>query len=63
MEHVQGVCKIGQGEACCRYLVMVPDTGFECVKHEELANVIDAKVRQGSYHSKGDNCEGRTGYA
>ncbi len=29
--HVKDVCKIGQGNLCCRYLVVGKD-GFECVK-------------------------------
>jgi hypothetical protein len=30
-EHVKNVCKIGQGAACCRYLMAGPG-GFECAK-------------------------------
>jgi len=30
-EHVKNVCKIGQGNDCCRYLVLGAE-GFECAK-------------------------------
>lgn len=29
--HIKNVCKIGQGHACCRYLLMGPK-GWECAK-------------------------------
>lgn len=29
--HVTQVCRIGQGNACCRYLTVGPD-GWDCVK-------------------------------
>lgn len=50
-------CKIGQGAACCRYLV-VGSLGLECAKLTPLRDVLDARVGQMS--AKGDNCDGRS---
>lgn len=48
-EHVKQVCKIGQGPACCRYLLFGLD-GWECAKmnHDTgvktLRHMIDGTV-------------------
>lgn len=57
-DHVENVCKIGQGPATCRYLTMGRG-GFSCEKHSELAMTIDAKVLNGQFTARGDNCAGR----
>lgn len=57
MEYIKTVCKIGQGEYCCRYITVGKD-GFRCEKHSQLKAVIDARVEHGQYTSKGDNCQG-----
>jgi hypothetical protein len=55
---VANVCKIGQGEKCCRYLI-VGGQGFECAKVQEpMKALIDKRVAEGSFRAKGDNCEG-----
>jgi hypothetical protein len=60
LPHIKDVCKIGQRELCCRYLLMAP-TGWECGKLDPRAKmVLDAKVASGSFTSQGDNCEGKT---
>ena len=59
MNYVKDVCKIGQGNDCCRYLVMAP-TGFECAKLDlSLKLTLDQRVRIGSMNAKGDNCPGQ----
>lgn len=57
-EYVDKTCKIGQGAACCRYLVM-GHKGFECMKGvHSVALTIDQRIIAGTYHSLGDNCQG-----
>ena len=29
-DHLQNVCKLGQGNLSCRYIIMHPDDGFCC---------------------------------
>lgn len=54
-EYVNDVCKIGQREQCCRYLLFGAD-GFECGKMGPLKEVIDSKVMYMS--AQANNCEG-----
>ncbi|MGO8241293.1 hypothetical protein ACC806_34715 [Rhizobium ruizarguesonis] len=57
-DYAQAVCKIGQGAACCRYVVGGPH-GLECAKHTpELAAQINRRVAAGAFTAQGDNCEG-----
>lgn len=59
MDRLHGVCKIGQGAECCRYLVG-DGTGIHCAKLDPgLAHAIDLRVAANAYKAKGDNCEGR----
>ena len=58
-EHVKNVCKIGQGNACCRYMVLGA-MGFECVKNTDLKPYIDSRVAMETMVAQGDNCEGKT---
>lgn len=56
---VNTVCKIGQGEACCRYLTMSPN-GWSCEKLEPSARrMLDHRVMAGTMTARGDNCEGK----
>ena len=57
-EHVKTVCKIGQGNDCCRYLVM-GSPGFECVKNTSLRSTLDSRVAMNAIVAQGDNCEGQ----
>jgi hypothetical protein len=52
------VCKMGQREACCRYLSMGKD-GWSCLKHSELRSYIDMRADSKTMNARGDNCEGR----
>lgn len=57
-DHVKTVCKMGQGEKCCRYLGM-GEHGFECLKKDELHKAsIDLKWATESHVAQGDNCDG-----
>ena len=58
--HVDGVCKLGQGEACCAFLMMGPD-GFTCSKGTEVEATIRQRLQLGTMGAKGDNCEGWMG--
>ena len=54
---IKNVCKIGQGEKCCKYLVM--GKNWECMKaSKENKNVIDSNWATTPHVSQGDNCEG-----
>lgn len=55
-EYAVETCKIGQGAACCRYVVAGAQ-GLECAKLSSLRGAIDRRV--GSMVAKGDNCEGK----
>jgi hypothetical protein len=57
-EHIKNVCKIGQGNDCCRYLAVGPD-GFECLKSSDLKDHIDNRVARNDMTAQGDNCGGR----
>lgn len=59
-DHIKNVCKIGQGELTCSYLLMGAD-GYRCCKGTEIENIILQRLAAGTMKSKGDNCEGTTG--
>lgn len=56
-QHVEDVCKKGQGENACRYLRKKGD-GFACNKASRLKETIDQNVEKGKSLKKGDNCPG-----
>ena len=56
-ETLKNICKIGQGDKCCRYLACGAD-GFECLKNSSLAAVMDRRVKAGKANAQGDNCNG-----
>ena len=58
MEYITGICKIGQGAACCRYLTVGPD-GWCCEKTTSLKHILDTRALAGTMIARGDNCEGR----
>jgi hypothetical protein len=57
-EYLNEVCKIGQGHACCRYIVAGAD-GITCAKLTYLKDTIDARVAAETFTARGDNCEGQ----
>ena len=58
-DQVRNICKAGQGNICCRYLVIAA-MGFECVKNTELKAYLDARVAMETMVARGDNCDGKT---
>lgn len=56
-KHLKEVCKIGQGEATCRYIVCSVD-GFGCAKNTNIKRVLDIRVEENAMTAKGDNCPG-----
>lgn len=58
--YVEEICKIGQGKACCRYLLMVAGRGgFSCGKLDpEFKATLDARVAAKTINAQGDNCAG-----
>ena len=58
-DQIKNVCKIGQGAACCKYLV-VGANGFECMKVDRMARaMIDKNWEQIKHIAQGDNCDGK----
>ena len=58
-EHIQNVCKIGQGAECCKYL-LAGQEGFICGKITEgWKAVVDDNWAKNAHVSQGDNCEGK----
>lgn len=56
-QHIEDVCRIGQGSECCRYLVM--RERFVCAKDDlSLRGTIDARFAAGKMNAQGDNCSG-----
>ena len=58
-DHVRNVCKAGQGNACCRYLV-IGSMGFECMKNTELKPYLDSRVAMETIVARGDNCSSKS---
>ncbi|MDO8686828.1 MAG: hypothetical protein Q7K11_01300 [Candidatus Berkelbacteria bacterium] len=59
-DHINNVCKIGCGEATCKYLVV--SDGFQCAKGSRISMVWGIEFKN-DMKSKGDNCPGRMGSA
>jgi hypothetical protein len=57
-DHVKNVCKIGQKNACCRYLI-ISASGFECIKNTDMKAYIDSRVAMETMVARADNCPGK----
>jgi hypothetical protein len=55
-EYVTNVCKFGQGELCCRYLVKGSE-GWLCGKIKHKMG-LDEKWAKEKHGAQGDNCSG-----
>jgi hypothetical protein len=53
--HQVSICKLRQGEQCCRY-VFFGENGFVCIKKTPLKKGIDEQIK--FMTAKADNCEG-----
>jgi len=56
-DHLKSVCKLGEGEACCSFLMM-GGGGFECAKGTPFEKPIRDRLAEGTMNAKGDNCTG-----
>jgi hypothetical protein len=59
-ERLREICKLGQGADCCRYITAGPD-GIRCQKFTSVGRYIDARVLEGTFVARGDNCPGLEG--
>lgn len=51
------ICKLGQGEKCCPFLV-VGGKGFECCKMNYPFNTaIYDRIEKGTMNAKGEGCD------
>lgn len=58
-DYIEHVCKIGQREKCCKYLVVDPE-GFACMKANPANKaVIDKAWKENDHIAQGDNCRGQ----
>lgn len=57
-DHVNNVCKIGQGYECCRYLTFSGKYGFQCEKESSLKEILDDRAKSETMIARGDNCVG-----
>ncbi len=55
-EHIVKVCKEGQKEKTCRYLVV--GDKYCCEKFGRLKDLLDENVKENKMKNKGDNCGG-----
>jgi len=52
-EEAKDICRLGQGEKCCAFLVMT-STGFECIRLSYPANgSIFDRLEKGTMNAKG----------
>jgi len=57
-EHIENICKRGQGKETCRYLTVRPN-GWACAKLDPaIKYVLDSLVLANRTKSHGDNCDG-----
>ena len=53
-EEVKTICRFGQGEKCCAFLVM-SSTGFECIRMSYPTNgSIFSRLEMGTMNAKGE---------
>ena len=58
-EYLHEVCKVGQGNDCCRYILAGVD-GIICGKDDpSLKTSLDKQIQM---KARGDNCEGWDSY-
>ena len=57
-ERAKEVCKFGQGEATCAFIILICGEGFECAKGTDIETIIRDRLAEGRMKAKGDNCGG-----
>lgn len=53
------LCKMGQGNACCRFILVHPEYGIICAKHSSMRFALNENVKNGLMTAISDNCEGK----
>ena len=54
VDEATSICKLGQGEKCCAFLVMAP-SGFECIRMSYPMNTsIFSRLKDGTMTAKGE---------
>jgi hypothetical protein len=54
----KNVCKVGQGQECCRYLGMA-NGDWTCFKLDQgMKTFLDRRVAEEALKARGDNCPG-----
>lgn len=54
-QEAKDICKLGQGEKCCAFLVMSSKHGFECIRMSYPTNAtIFERLRKGTMNAKGE---------
>lgn len=56
--HLTNVCKIGQKEITCRYIIVNKDGVFCGKVNERTKQLIDDRVSLGKLLASGNNCNG-----
>jgi len=52
-EEAKEICKLGKGEGCCAFLVMIP-SGFKCCRMDYPGNsLIITRLKDGTMNAKG----------
>ena len=52
-EEAKDICRLGQGEKCCAFLVVAPG-GFECVRmNASFSGTILSRLEEGTMNAKG----------
>ena len=59
MTVINNICKIGQGAACCKYLLL-DSAGFHCAKEVVGLKALVDKNWNETKTAQGDNCDGLT---
>jgi hypothetical protein len=56
--YLEEVCKMGQGNDCCRYIIVEPELGIVCAKDlgNQYTDALDA--RGNKMVAQADNCKG-----
>jgi hypothetical protein len=59
-EYVEEVCKPGQNENTCAFLLIAPG-GWDCAKSNSgFIKIINDRLAEGSFNAKSDNCPGKS---
>lgn len=57
-DYLNNICKIGNKNNTCRYILMSSEGQFVCAKHTKMRQVLDELVEKESIEARGNNCQG-----